>query len=146
MTAIGKLLGLNVCKRIFFLKSPELNPIKIGCIKTPKRLSYFCEDHSGCKIKFFYQQNYVGFYENQIKKENINRIYEKMIKIWDFYINQEDEILYLCEFDGNKAHWIIEDEIKISYIKEFYELKKEVEKKMKMNTQSPPEANNLSLN
>ena len=31
----------------FFFKSPEFNPIKIGCIKTPQRLSYFCEEHSG---------------------------------------------------------------------------------------------------
>ena len=54
-----------------------------------------------------------------------------MIKIWDFYINEKDEILYLCEFDGDKAHWIIEDEIKIGYIKEFYEFKKAVEEKNK---------------
>ena len=113
------------------LESPELNPIKIGCINTPERSSYFCKDHSGSKLKFFYKQCFVEISEKQIVKKNINRISEKMNKIWDIYIDDNDVSLYLCEFENNKTYWITEDDIKLSYLQDYYRFKKELEIKFK---------------
>ena len=49
----------------------DFGDIKIGCIKTPKPFSYYCESHINEQLTFEVEGKFMTFMPNSIKATNI---------------------------------------------------------------------------
>jgi hypothetical protein len=114
------------------LISNEMNPIKIGCLETPMRGSYFCKNHSYIQeiVHFNVNGQKWPFDARAIKSEVKGRIGKNVkVKIHDYFENHSGNIYYLVtisESDDN-PFWATENQIPLELIEEYNQKKPKVE-------------------
>ncbi|CAF1002029.1 unnamed protein product [Brachionus calyciflorus] len=102
-----------------FIISEEFSPIRIGCVKTPERGSYFCKDHINFSDLLFFNidNKSISYNASQIKPSKIDK--NRIKKIHDCFYTQDDEMLFLVELDNSNLEWIDESYLNNEEIQRF---------------------------
>ena len=80
------------------VESSELGQINIGCVKSPVRNSYFCEDHQKHnKVLTFKGEDKAYTYD--VKQIIPSKPKCKIVKIFDLIIDQNNEIIYFVSVE-----------------------------------------------
>lgn len=102
-----------------------LADIKIGCIETPERGSYFCKKHNSFNKfrKFKYRETTLMINIEEIKPR-LGRMKNKGLVIHDIFINQDDINLFLVDYEDshqNSWFWATEKQIQSVNVKAYLE-------------------------
>lgn len=120
------------------IKSDELDLIQIGCVNTPERGSYYCENHKRDEptLGFYVNNVLVPIRLSTIKEAGCFIKKRKIKKIHDVYCldeEKEENILYLVESEGcyeNSLYWVRETHIPKELLQMFI---KEQDSKLNIN-------------
>jgi hypothetical protein len=102
------------------LPNIHFGPLPTGCINSPERKSYYCSDpkHAKNQLIFFNgyepktnKPKYLSLLPKQIKKTRLVRN-ENVTTIYDSFINQLEEELFLCDTTLETNKWIRRDQIR----------------------------------
>ncbi|CAF1047938.1 unnamed protein product [Brachionus calyciflorus] len=104
-----KCLNFNLIQKHQYLFRLILENIEIGCLNTPIRGSYFCEEHKKLdpNFKFRYGEKFFQCNLSQIKQKN-GIISKQKLKIYDSFLNNKDQIFYLVDYQDDCPFWISE--------------------------------------
>ncbi|CAF1087177.1 unnamed protein product, partial [Brachionus calyciflorus] len=118
------------------LMSKELEPVSVGCVKTPERDSYFCYDHrdSSRYIFFTVEDKTLSFHIDQIKPDNVFE--NKISKIHDCFYTREENYLFLSELTNNKLVWVTENQIDATLFEDFFRKKNSFADKLDLECQT----------
>ncbi|CAF1017018.1 unnamed protein product [Brachionus calyciflorus] len=103
------------------IKQNEFGDFKIGCLNSPLRNSYYCKSHSSVdeKMTFNYEDKQFKCNVSQIKCRQPGRLEGKNLKIHDSFIDHNENLFYLVNYDYEDPFWAGEKQIPHSVIDNF---------------------------
>ena len=109
-----------------FVNTQEINPIQTGCINTPMRNSYFCQEHMIVEpsLNFYINDKLTPIRLSSIKQSKELILYKKFVNIHDVFCENESNksnILYLVETEEKNFYWLKKDQIASSLLDKFME-------------------------
>lgn len=105
--------------------------IKVGCIETPLRGSFFCEIHKSIDNKqAFRYRNTTILFDLNIIKPKIGKIKNENLIIYDSFINQNDVLLLLVNYSNlvSDPFWVTSVQIQASKVDNYIDQLKNFQK------------------
>ena len=128
----------------------SLGEVKIGCIKTPMRGSYFCEKHQGTEQthRFKYKNGTAVVVALEAIKAKVGKIKSENLIIYDAFIDKNDTLLLLVNYSDSESEffWVTQKQIKASKVVSYIEQLKMFEKPTNFNPCSSSKKYTLPCN
>ncbi|RNA41726.1 hypothetical protein BpHYR1_044154 [Brachionus plicatilis] len=97
-----------------------LGDVDIGCPNSPKRKSYFCEDHQHIDplVKFKYGNTTFECSLSQIKPSR-RKLSKENLNIYDNFLSKNDQVMYLVDYSDKSPFWATKKQIPNSILTSF---------------------------